>query len=62
MLVPDYTCPNCGGTISSSRVVYVHEVSGAHWEGTAMLRCENCKRAYEKPISMMVLDDGKESV
>ena len=60
MLVPDYTCANCGGRIGPKRIVYVHDVQGSHWRGIALLRCEVCNRSYEKPISMMVLDDEEQ--
>lgn len=38
------------------------KVNGAHWSGVTTLRCTACGRRYEKPISMMVLDDETETV
>ena len=58
MIVPDYKCAHCGGDIAMKRLVYVHEVRGAHWKGIVMLRCAACDRAYEKPISMRVLEES----
>lgn len=69
MVVTDYRCENCGGIIRTDRTIHVTEVRGAHWSGmatlwsgTVTLRCAECGRRYEKPISMMVLDDETETV
>lgn len=62
MVVTDYRCEHCGGAIQTDRMIHVTEVRGVHWSGTATLRCAECGRRYEKPISMMVLDDETETV
>ena len=62
MVVTDYRCENCGEAIQTDRMIHVTEVRGAHGSGMVTLRCAECGRRYEKPISMMVLDDETETV
>lgn len=62
MLSATWVCTNCGGAIQTDRMIHVTEVNGTNWCGTVMLRCGECGRRYEKPISMMVLDDETETV
>ena len=62
MVIMDYRCENCGGVIQTDRTIHVTKVNGAHWSGVTTLRCTACGRRYEKPISMMVLDDETEAV
>ena len=53
-----YKCPRCDSVLSEQCTVHVSSVEGPFWKGTVLLRCETCNTKYEKPISMMVMDDN----
>ena len=50
-------CPRCGNDLMEQRTVYISSVDGPAWHGTVMLRCDTCDIRYERPISLMVLDE-----
>ena len=50
-------CTNCQGNIQTDRTVHVTAADGIKWKGVVTLRCEECGRRYESPVSLLVLEE-----